>query len=232
MPGRGGPQPIPRPPKWRLLETGPPIADPDSLSLEIIEERIRAYQASEIVRGPAVQRPLNPGRRSAVLVGLYESNEGPSTILTRRPLHMRKHAGEVAFPGGAQDDVDASLWHTAVREAHEEIDLDPSLPRRIGELDRFVTGASFSLVEPHVAHLDVVPPLTPSPDEVDEILYVPIAELVRPDVYRQEEWFWNDTWRKMHFFDLVGDTVWGATALMLHNLLEVVARPISQRADQ
>lgn len=145
---------------------------------------------------------------------------------------MRKHAGEISFPGGAEDDEDASPWHTALREAHEEIDLDPSIPRRIGELDRFVTGASFSLVEPHVARLDVVPSLTPSPDEVDEILFVPIAELVHPDVYRQEEWFWHEEWRRMHFFDLVGDTVWGATALMLHNLLEVVARPVGEWADQ
>lgn len=218
---RGGFQHIPRPTKWRPIDLGAPLPGEGALSLERIEDRVSSYRASEIVRGPAVQRPRNPGRRSAVLVSLYNSTDGPSTILTRRPLHMRKHPGEVSFPGGAHDEEDPTLWDTAIREAHEEIDLHPSIPRRIGELDRFVTGASFSLVEPHVALLDSMPELTPSPDEVDEILHVPIAELIRPEVYRQEEWFWNDEWRRMHFFELEGDTVWGATALMLHNLLEV-----------
>ena len=136
---------------------------------------------------------------------------------------MRKHAGEVSFPGGANDETDESLWHTAVREAHEEVSLDPELPKLVGELDRFVTGASFSLVQPIVARLAEPPLLVASPDEVEVILHVPLVELFHPGVYRQEEWFWDGAWRTMHFFDLVGDTVWGATALMLHNLLEVGA---------
>lgn len=155
------------------------------------------------------------------MVALYDGAEGATTVLTRRPQHMRKHAGEVAFPGGAHDDGDESMWATAVREAHEEVALDPALPQPVGELDRFVTGASFSLVQPIVARLDEPPLLVPSPDEVEVILHVPLLELLSPGVYRQEEWFWQDEWRTMHYFDLVGDTVWGATALMLHNLLEV-----------
>ena len=113
------------------------------------------------------------------------------------------------------------MWATALREAEEEVALDPSLPQLVGELDRFVTGASFSLVQPIVARLDEPPRLVPSPDEVEVILHVPLLELLSPGVYRQEEWFWDGAWRTMHYFDLVGDTVWGATALMLHNLLEV-----------
>lgn len=135
---------------------------------------------------------------------------------------MRKHAGEIAFPGGSHDETDESMWHTAVREAEEEVGLDPTLPKMVGEIDRFVTGASFSLVLPIVALLDEPPALVASPDEVEVILHVPLAELLSPGVYRQEEWLWGEEWRAMHFFDLVGDTVWGATALMLHNLLEIV----------
>lgn len=137
---------------------------------------------------------------------------------------MRKHAGEIAFPGGAHDETDESMWHTAVREAEEEVALDPKLPRHVGEIDRFVTGASFSLVQPIVAALDAPPKLTPSPDEVDLILHVPLVELMTPGVYRAEEWFYNGEWRDMHYFDLVGETIWGATALMIHNLLQIVQR--------
>jgi 8-oxo-dGTP pyrophosphatase MutT (NUDIX family) len=191
--------------------------------MESITAALRAYRPSELVRGPAVNRAPDKGRRSAVLVAVYDGADGPTTILTRRPKHMRKHAGEVAFPGGAYDETDESLWHTALREAEEEIALDPSLPERVGDLDSFVTGASFSLVQPIVATLAEPPRLVASPDEVDVILHVPLAELLTSGVYRHEEWYWRDDWREMHFFELVGDTVWGATAFMLHNLFEIIS---------
>ncbi len=220
---RGGPQVIPHPVDWRECEARPWVI-PEPFTLATIEQAVVAYEPSELFRGPAVERPKTPGRRSAVLVAIYDGEHGPTTILTRRPQHMRKHAGEIAFPGGAHDETDESMWHTALREAEEEVALDPKLPRQIGEIDRFVTGASFSLVQPIVAALAGRPKLTASPDEVELILHVPLTELMTPGVYRAEEWFYNGEWRLMHFFDLVGDTVWGATALMLHNLLEVTER--------
>ncbi len=227
MSGRGGPQPIPRPDQWRLgVAPSWHALAAARLSTAEVADRVAAYSPSEIVRGPAVERPTTQGRRSAVLVAVYDGADGATTILTRRPQHMRKHAGEVSFPGGAHDETDTSLWHTATREAHEEVALDPNLPQEVGELDRFVTGASFSLVQPIVARLDEPPMLTASPDEVEVILHVPLLELLSPEVYRQEEWFWDGEWRTMHYFDLFGDTVWGATALMLHNLLEVSATEV------
>ena len=174
--------------------------------------------------GPAVKRPPVPGRRSAVLIAIYDGEHGPTTILTRRPKHMRKHAGEIAFPGGGLEDGDDSLWETALREAHEEVALDPRTPRQIGMLDRFVTGASYSLVQPFIAALGQGPELTASPDEVDVILHVPLTELAHLDTYWQEEWLWDGSWRPMHFYGLVGDTVWGATAFMLHQLLSFLGR--------
>lgn len=219
---RGGPQHIPRPVEWRSTDARPFNLSAE-LDLAAISERFATYEPGEILRGPAVDRPKKNGRRSAVLVAIYDGEAGPTTILTRRPQHMRKHAGEIAFPGGAVDDTDESLWHAAIREAHEEVALDPALSRQVGMLDRFVTGASFSLVQPFVAALDEPPELTASPDEVEVILHVPLHELADAATYRVEEWFWDNEWRDMHFFDLVGDTVWGATALMLQNLLDVVS---------
>lgn len=225
LPQRGGPQPIPRPELVREGEPATWLGYFGPKTIAEIDEAIAIYEPSEVVRGPAVSRPADQGKRSAVLIACYEGADGPTTILTRRPQHMRKHAGEVAFPGGAKDDTDESLWHAAIREAHEEVGLDPTLPKRSGDLDSFVTGASYSLVQPIVATLSDVPTLTASPDEVDVILTVPLAELTTPGVYRAEEWFWENEWIPMHFFELVGDTVWGATALMLHNFLEVLAQP-------
>ena len=189
---RGGPQQIPRPDRWS--SGGPPPwvhSDVDEISVTTIERTLLEYQPSEILRGPAVTRPREPGPESAGLVTVYDGDAGATTILTRRPQHMRKHAGEVSFPGGAADEGDETLWHTALREAHEEIALDPALPRPIGALDRFVTGASFSLVAPLVGALDDRPDLVASPDEVDAILHVPLRELLNPDVYRHEVWEWG-----------------------------------------
>ena len=135
---------------------------------------------------------------------------------------MRKHRWEVAFPGGRRDDDDESLWHTAVRETYEEIGLDPAVPRQIGELDSFVTVSSVSLVSPLVAVLPGHPTgLVASPDEVESILYVPASELLLDEVFREEMWPIDNHFRPITFFELDGDTVWGATAAMLRQLLAI-----------
>jgi len=218
MARRGGPQPIPRPSSWRAGDAAPwsPWSSPPTVA--DVRAAFANYAASEIRRGPAVAPSASEGRRSAVLVALYDSPDGAVTILTRRAHHMRKHAGEIAFPGGAVDDGE-SLWQAAIREANEEVGLDPSAAQPIGELDRFVTGASFSLVSPLLAELPERPDLSAEPSEVDEVLHVPLAELLMPEVYREEHWLWEDAYRSVYFFELVGDTVWGATALMIHQLL-------------
>ena len=220
--GRGGPQPIPRPPEWRRVDVEP-YRLAQSLAVAVIEDRLADHEPGELRLGPAVKRPPEPGRRSAVLIAIYDGEDGPTTILTRRPQHMRKHAGEIAFPGGGLEDDDDSLWDTAVREAQEEVALDPGSCRQIGMLDQFITGASYSLVQPYVAVLNERPDLIASPDEVEAILHVPLTELAHPDTYWKEEWLWDGEWRPMHFFGLVGDTVWGATAIMVHQLLSLLA---------
>ena len=124
MTERGGPQRIPTPeasrpggpPPWPVPASAPPtVAD--------VAAVLGAYDPVEIVRGPPTERPPRPGRRSAVLIALYDGPDGATTILTRRPQHMRKHAGEIAFPGGAIDADDASPWAAALREADEEVAL-------------------------------------------------------------------------------------------------------------
>lgn len=224
MPERGGPQRVPRPQLWRPGRDAPwPSPYQGELGLRDVEDALGRFESTDTVRSH-VPAPPGADRRSAVLIALYDGAFGATTILTRRPLHMRNHAGEVAFPGGAIDDTDETAWDAALREAHEEVGLDPALPRQLGRLDRFVTGASYSLVAPWVAALDEAPKLTPSDDEVDEILHVPLRELLDPGVYREELWMWDGAERDIHFFELVGDTVWGATAMMLTQLLRVVTR--------
>lgn len=216
--GRGGPQRIPRPADARL--GGPPPwidrrLDDAPVRLSTVEEALLARTGRQVV-------PTDGIGESAVLVLLHEDDHRTHVVLTRRAPDMRHHAHEVAFPGGRRDPADADLWSTALREAEEETGLDPSSVRALGTLDAFVTVGSQTLVHPFVGTVAERPDLTPAPAEVESIRHVPLDELLRPDVWREELWPIEGRERAITFFELVGDTVWGATGAMLRQLLAVI----------
>ena len=219
--GRGGSQRIPRPEVWRPGRPAPwqhlPLAE-RAIDLEGLERVLGE-------RGPGRLRVDNwrsgdQTRTSAVLVPLYEDAGELTVVLTRRSSRLRSHTSEVSFPGGRSDEGESPLV-TALREAEEEIGLAPRLVRPIGELDRFVTVGSAALVHPVVGALAGRPVLTAAPDEVEQILHVPLSELLAEEVFREELWPIGDRERPITFFELHGDTVWGATAAMLRQLLSL-----------
>jgi len=192
------------------------------VTLEQVRERIAAL-------GPAVRSPRegHVDRASAVLAAIYEDEGETWIILTRRSAALRVHSGEVSFPGGGQE-AGEDLRDTARREACEEIGLDPSLVEIIGELDHLSTITSNSFIVPFVAVLPGRPDLEASPAEVAAVLRVPLRELLDPEVFREERWDLFGAERAMWFFELVGDTVWGATAAMLRQLLGFVTGTVGR----
>ncbi|MEM8708677.1 MAG: CoA pyrophosphatase [Actinomycetota bacterium] len=162
-------------------------------------------------------------RDSAVLCVLYDDTDGPHVLLTRRSPKMRHHAHEISFPGGRRDDTDPDLWSTALREAEEEVALDPGSVTQIGALDRFTTVGSRTLIHPYVAVSETKPDVrVASPGEVEEIVHVSLAELLSDIVWREEIWTWDGaTPRALSFFEIPGDTIWGATGSMLRQLLAI-----------
>jgi 8-oxo-dGTP pyrophosphatase MutT (NUDIX family) len=215
-PPRGGPQHIPRPPGTR------PGADAPWAGLP--PERLRpdatALRAAFDGIGPALPSPRGAGASlaAAVLAPFYETETGLHVVLTRRSSQMRVHQGEVAFPGGRQEPGE-ELEATARREAWEEVGLDPASVEVVGELDHLSTISSDSFIVPYVGLLPAPPQLVANPAEVDAVLRVPVAELLSPGVFREERWPLFGADRPIVFFELVGDTVWGATAAMLRQAL-------------
>jgi len=175
---------------------------------------------------------------SAVLVAMFEQSGETRVILTRRSKALRLHQGEVSFPGGRCDRGE-SPTECALREAHEETGLDPSTVSVVGCLSPLTTFSSQSFVTPVVGVLGGRPRLQANPGEVDRVFDVELAELASDGTFREERWRLADRpgsterpaatetggpegWYPVWFFELPGDTVWGATARILVELLEAV----------
>ena len=170
---------------------------------------------------PTVARPEGVERRpAAVLCAVFDDGGQAEVVLTRRSSGLRSHTGEVSFPGGRLDPGEEPLA-AALREAHEEVGIDPATVEVIGRLSPVSTPMNPAPIHPFVGVLPSRPTLRPNPTEVERAFTVPLAELFAPDVGTEELWPLPDGGvRRMHLFALVGDTVWGATARMLRELME------------
>ena len=165
-----------------------------------------------------------PGRRltpAAVLVPIVEREAGLTVLLTRRSDHLDDHAGQVSFPGGRIEAFDQGPEAAALREAEEETGLPPDRVRLIGRLDTYVTRTGFEVV-PAVGL--VMPPFPIAPDsfEVAEVFEVPLAFFLAPENRRRHSLVYEGKDRQFYVFPFEDHYIWGATAGMLVNLVEVL----------
>jgi 8-oxo-dGTP pyrophosphatase MutT (NUDIX family) len=158
--------------------------------------------------------------RAAVLVPLFTAadSEPPHVVLTRRRSDLRRHAGEISFPGGRQDPEDADLTETALREAEEEIGLTRDVVTLIGDLPAISTFATGYLIHPFVGVIPAGQRWRVSPREVDAVLELPLRDLqqsrTRTRMRRRGISFETDA------YILDGHLIWGATFRILADLLE------------
>lgn len=156
---------------------------------------------------------------ASVLIPLVMRNQ-LSVLLTLRTRQLSTHSGQVAFPGGKVDPEDANAVATALREAREEVGLEPHYVEVIGSLPIYTTGSAF-IVTPVVALLEPGFSLTPNPYEVADVFEVPLAYLMDPANHRHHVVDWDGEerhWLSMPYHD--GEKhrfIWGATAGMLRN---------------
>ena len=158
-------------------------------------------------------------RPAAVLVPVVMRADEATILLTQRTPHLREHSGQIAFPGGKIDASDPTPLATALREAEEEIGLDPSLVRPIGYLDGYLSGTGF-FITPIVGL--VTPPfsLSLNEHEVAEAFEVPLSFLMDPARHELHSREWRGRMRRYYAIPFGDRYIWGVTAGIIRNLYE------------
>ena len=222
MSSRGGDQRIPRPPLARGGRPSPwSHIPPEARRFSVDDVRnvcaLLPVPKQHLIRVPGI-------RPAAVLMPFFDRAGEAHLVLTKRPEHMPTHKGEIAFPGGKFEEHDGSLEQTALRELEEEIGVPRQSVEIVGELRAYGTLSSRFGIVPFVGVLEEPAQYEADPSEVERVLEVSIEELLDDGVHREERWGIGPADRPVHFFELEDETVWGATAGILHGFLEALVQ--------
>ena len=196
-----------------------------ALQQELPGQRAQFKMApKERILGKAA-RLLNPNAKlSAVLCMIYPINGRPHTLLTLRNSYGGVHSAQVSFPGGKQDPADPTLMATALREAEEEVRATVKEEQVLGELTEMYIPPSGYLIHPFIAALDDRPGFRKDVREVHTLIEIPIDLLLDDAIVKRKKIkvSMGNLRLSYPYFDVYGHTVWGATAMMLSELKEVV----------
>lgn len=195
---------------------------------EGLEAGLPGTQAQYAMAHQVRRSHLQPGpdaREAGVLALLYPRREEWHIVFIQRPSHNAadRHGGQISFPGGQRDPEDADLVATALREAYEEIQAPVADVHVLGQLSELFIPVSNFRVYPTVGYLDYAPSFVPQPSEVAEIIEVPFGRFFEPQTRRLTDIPIAEKMvlREVPYFDLHGRVLWGATAMMMGELLAV-----------
>jgi 8-oxo-dGTP pyrophosphatase MutT (NUDIX family) len=180
-----------------------------------VAQRLRAVLLDA---GEAAALDVHGRIDAAVLVPLYVADGELHAVFTRRREDLRRHAGEISFPGGRQDDDETDLRLTALREAEEEIGLPPRAVELVGALQPTPTVATNYAIYPFVGLIEPGRAWLPSATEVAEVLELPLRAL--RDGYRRQRLLRRGVPFRADVYVVGDDLIWGATARMVGDLLE------------
>lgn len=179
---------------------------------------IRKLKQRLIHHQPIRFRSAQP--QAGVLVALTDDPYDPEVILTRRSSRLSTHSGEVAFPGGKYDDTDPDVEFTALREAHEEIGLNPDHVQVVGRLGQLMSKHNLQ-VTPYVAVVPKQLDLVPNPGELDAVFRVPVSFLLEPSHYQMHQIHYKGMMRDVPAWRYDQYLIWGLTAHILADLMNI-----------
>jgi len=165
--------------------------------------------------------PPGPLIRAAVLVAIVDRGEA-NLVFAQRSERVGQHAGQISFPGGRIDPDDPDDLHAALREAHEEVALPPAAVEPLGMLDDTETVATQFVITPWVGLVREPVAWQPDGHEIERVIEVPVAALLEKGCFRVEQWERAGVVRDVYFYEYGDTTIWGATARILKQYLDIV----------
>lgn len=184
-----------------------------------LNEKIKAALAAH------ARVPMAPGPvPSAVLVPVLLKNDEYHILFTKRTENLNHHRGEISFPGGVRQPEDEDSLRTALRETCEEVGIEPDDVEILGVLDDFYSIHGY-LITPYVGMIPAAYDYRVNGSEIERIIEVPLRHLLNPDVFRIEDWTWKGRKHPVFFYSYRGDEIWGVTAAILKQFLDLVCGP-------
>jgi len=169
--------------------------------------------------------PDGNSRKAAVLILLYPYRGHIHTLFIMRPEYPGIHGGQISLPGGKSEPGDQSEVHTALREAAEETGILPDEIRVLGKLSPLYIPVSNTVVHPVAGSADKRPEFRPDPREVEYIIEIPLKELADPVRVKQKTEIYSGVPVKIPYYDLDGKQLWGATAMIMSEFIDLAGRP-------
>lgn len=191
---------------------------PAALRLRLAEIGARPQHTGPIYGDEVLAGLDRPPTPAAVLVPIV-LGEAPGIVLTKRTSHLTKHAGQISFPGGRIDPEDSGPEDAALREAQEEIGLDPGSVEVMGRLTDHITGTGYRIT-PILATLPPALTYQLSPQEVEAVFELPMHVLLDPDAPKRQRQHVRGTWREYWVWPHPEHFIWGATAAILVQLAQ------------
>ncbi len=192
----------------------------DDLS-ERIKEILTHREIKRVSAELGLMAPGSPLVRAGVLLPLFCKDGSYHILFTRRTDKVKRHKGEISFPGGIYDASDSDLSATALREAHEEVGLKPQDVQLLGALDEVMTLTDF-IVSPFVGLIPFPYTFVPSVEEIEEIIILPLAGFLKEGVLSEEDWQYQDKTATVYTYHCGRHIIWGATAKILRQFLNLI----------